>query len=360
MTNLVEYKCPACGGSISFDTQSQKMKCPFCETSFEMGILKAYDDELKNEKPDEMNWDISTEDNWRESELEGMAVYSCKSCGGEIVGDKTIGATSCPYCGNAIVMTGQFSGDLRPDYVIPFKLDKKAAKAALGNHFKGKRLLPKVFKDENHIDEVKGIYVPFWLFDADVDANIRYKGTKLRAWSDSKYNYTETSHYLIVREGGIGFNHVPVDGSKKMADDLMESIEPYDFKGAVDFQTAYLAGYLADKYDVSTDESVARANERVKKSTEDAFRSTVVGYNSVIVEKGAVNVSNGKAKYALLPVWLLNTSWNGQKYTFAMNGQTGKMVGDLPLDKSAYWKYFGIWTAIIGAVVFAVQCIGLG
>ena len=102
-----------------------------------------------------------------------MRSYVCKSCGGEIVGDATTAATACPFCGNPVVMMGQFVGALRPDYVIPFKLDKKAAKAALMKHYGSKRLLPKVFKDQNHIDEVKGVYVPFWLFDTDVDAQVR-------------------------------------------------------------------------------------------------------------------------------------------------------------------------------------------
>ena len=355
MSNLLEYKCPACGGGINFDTESQQMKCPFCETSFEVDALKVYDDELKNEKSSEMEWNTEESNGWREGEQDGMSVYSCKSCGGEIVGDDSLAATKCPYCDNPIVMTGQFSGDLRPDYAIPFKLDKKAAKAALQSHFKGKRLLPKVFKDENHIDEVKGIYVPFWLFDADVDASIRYKGTKTRSWSDSRYNYVETSHFSLSREGNVGFERVPVDGSTKMADDLMESIEPYDFKAAVDFQTAYLAGYLADKYDVSSDDSITRANQRIKKSTEDAFLRSTAGYHGVIPEHSSVNLTDGKVKYALLPVWLLNTSWNGAKYTFAMNGLTGKMVGDLPLDKGAYWRMFGIITAITTAVAFGFQ-----
>ena len=123
----------------------------------------------------------------------------------------------------------------------------------------------------------------------------------------------------------------------------------------MDFQTAYLAGYLADKYDVDADASIDRANERIKKSTEDAFRSTVQGYTSVIPENTNVQLHNGKAKYALYPVWILNTTWNGQKYTFAMNGQTGKIVGDLPMDKSAYNKYFFRTMAIGAAAIFAVQ-----
>lgn len=170
---------------------------------------------------------------------------------------------------------------------------------------------------------------------------------KVRAWSDSNYDYTETSHFLVRRGGSVGFEHVPVDGSSKMPDDLMESIEPYDFSDAVNFQTAYLAGYLADKYDVDAQQSIERANARVKKSTEDAFAATVQGYDTVTTEHSSIQLHGGKAKYALYPVWLLNTTWNGNKYTFAMNGQTGKFVGDLPVDQAAARK----WTLGLSAAL---------
>lgn len=355
MAVLQEYKCPCCGGAIAFDSALQKMKCPYCDTEFEMETLASYDRELKNEPAENMSWNDTAGAEWQNGEADGLRSYVCKSCGGEIVGDETTAATSCPFCGNPVVMMGQFSGSLKPDYVIPFKVDKNAAKAALKQHYGGKRLLPKVFKDQNHIDEIRGIYVPVWLFNADADASIRYKAAKVRAWSDHNYNYTETSFYAVSRGGKIGFERVPVDGSTKMDDALMESIEPFDFSGAVDFQTAYLAGYLADKYDVDSEQSIERANERIKKSTENAFASTVQGYTTVMPEATSIRLQNGKAKYALYPVWLLNTTWNGQKYTFAMNGQTGKFVGDLPLDKGAYKKWLFGLTSLIGAAIFAVS-----
>lgn len=340
MSVLQEYKCPCCGGAIEFDSQSQKMKCPYCDTEFDVETLKNYDESLKKDSEDSMQWETSAGGEWQSGETDGLKTYVCKSCGGEIVGDETTAATSCPFCGNPIVMMGQFSGALKPDIIIPFKLDKKAAKDGLQKHLTGKRLLPKVFKSQNHLDEIKGIYVPFWLFDADVDASVRYRATSVRTWSDSKYDYTETSYYNVFRAGTVGFENVPVDGSSKMPDDLMESVEPFNIGDAVDFRTAYLAGYLADKYDVTADESVDRANERIKRSTEETFASTVKGYTSVEAESSTVNLHNGKAKYALYPVWILNTTWKNEKYTFAMNGQTGKFVGNLPIDTAAALKWF--------------------
>lgn len=340
MAALLEYKCPCCGGAIAFDSATQKMKCPYCNTSFDVETLKSYDEELKNEKPESMEWDTVTGTRWQDGEKENMSVYVCDSCGGEVVGDKTMGATSCPYCGNPVVVKSSFAGMLRPDLVIPFKLDKETAIASLSKHFKGKILLPKVFKKQNHIEEIKGVYVPTWLFNCDVDADVNYRATRVRSWSDSSYNYTETSFYHVVRGGEMGFSNVPVDGSSKMPDDLMESLEPFNYADAVDFQTAYLAGYLADKYDVDADQSIIRANQRIKHSAEDVLRDTVMGYSTVTVQNSSVRFSNGSVRYALLPVWLLSTKWNDQNFLFAMNGQTGKFVGNLPMDKGAFWRWF--------------------
>lgn len=351
----LQYKCPCCGGQIEFDSASQNMKCPYCDTEYDVETLASYDEVLNNETADEMKWQTNAGSEWTEGETDGMRVYVCNSCGGEIVADETTAASSCPFCDNPVIMMGQFTGALKPDYVIPFKLDKQAAKAALKKHYEGKRLLPKVFKDENHIDEIKGIYVPFWLFDANADANVRYKATKTRSWSSGNYNYVETSFYSVLRSGNVEFERVPVDGSTKMADDLMESIEPFRFEDAVDFQTAYLSGYLADKYDVDSEQSIDRANTRIKTSTEGAFASTVNGYTTVTPEHTSIKLQNGSAKYALFPVWLLNTTWNGKKYTFAMNGQTGKFVGDLPVDKGAYRRWLFGLAGAIGAAAFGIS-----
>ncbi len=354
MEAIQEYKCPCCGGAIAFDSTIQKMKCPYCDTEFEMETLAGYDHELRSDQADDMSWQAASNDIWREEEAGGLNAYVCRSCGGEIACDEHTAATSCPFCGNPVILSGRLSGALRPELVVPFKVDKKAAKEALRKHYEGKRLLPKVFKDENHIDEVKGVYVPFWLFDAAADVNMRYKATKVRKWSDSEYDYTETRFYAVSRGGTIGFKRVPVDGSSRMPDDLMEAIEPFDFSEAVDFQTAYLAGYVADKYDVDEKQSAKRANERIRRSAEDAFAETVKGYVSVTKEAGSIRLQNGRVIYALFPVWLLSTTWNGQNYLFAMNGQTGRMVGDLPMDKAAWRKWLFGLTGIIGVALYAV------
>lgn len=357
MGELQEYKCPCCGGAITFDSSIQKMKCPYCGTEFEMETLAGYISEQKEDQADDKTWGQASGQTWKDGEADGICVYHCKSCGGEIASDENTAASSCPYCGSPVVMTGRLSGALKPDFVIPFKLDKNAAKAAIQKLYEGKRLLPKAFKSENHIDEIKGVYVPFWLFDTGANVNMRYRATRLHMWEDSSYSYTETSYYAVSRGGSIEFEKIPFDGSAKMPDELMESIEPFDYSQMVDFKTAYLAGYLADKYDVDAAQGEKRVNERITNSAQRAFDATVGGYASVTKEAGSIRLKNARVWYALLPVWLLNTTWNGQKYLFAMNGQTGKMVGDLPLDKAAYKKWLFGLTGAIGAGLFAAFCL---
>lgn len=366
MAGITEYKCPTCGGTLAFDSVSQKLKCPYCDSQFDIEQFETPEtaqgggprqqDAGTEGHPGtgSMNWNVEPGGEWAEGEQAGMNIYSCQSCGGEIVCEETTASATCPYCGSPVVMKSRLSGMLKPDCIIPFKLDKKAAKEALKKHVNSKKLVPALFKSENHINEIKGVYVPFWLFDANVAADITYRGEKTRTWSDSQYEYIEHNYYNIYRAGYVAFDNVPVDGSEKMPDDLMESIEPFDFREAVDFKSAYLAGYMADKYDVDAQASIENANKRIIRSTEEAFRETIQGFGMVTTENTYIDLQNGIAKYALYPVWLLNTQWQGNTYTFAMNGQTGKFVGDLPLDKGAFWRKFGLFAGIFSAAASAI------
>lgn len=355
MADILEYKCPSCGGAISFDSTAQKMKCPYCDSEFDVQAFLKKDERLNEQSPDEFKWDEKPGQEWDSGEEEKMSVFICKSCGGEIVGDENTAATECPYCGNPVVLSGRLSGTLKPDFVIPFKHNKDAAKEQLKKYVNSKKFAPKSFKTENKLEEIKGLYVPFWLFDADTDAAVSYEATTVRTWSDSKYDYTETSFFDVFRDGSMGFENIPCDGSSKMPDDLMESIEPFDFSEAVDFQTAYLAGYLADKYDVTMEDSIDRANNRVKVSAEEVLRNTIdYPYHSVIAKQSSVQIKNGKAKYALYPVWILNTDYKGEKYTFAMNGQTGKFIGNLPVDGKKLFALFAGLTVGIGVIIYII------
>lgn len=352
MDNLNSYKCPCCGAPLVF--QGEQLHCESCENNFPVETMQQMNEGMENAGGDsKYDWEHYEPRSFEDTSEINLANYSCPSCGAEITGDDTLGATVCPYCGQSTVVKGQFEGTLKPDYIIPFKIDKKAAMTAFEEDFKKAPFLPDAFKNKKKIEEMAGVYVPFWMFDCDCDAAITYRAERVTRWSDSNYNYTKTDYYKLFRAGSVGFANIPVDGSKKADDAYMEAVEPYNYEDAVDFNGAYLSGYLADKYDVSVEESIDRANERVKNSTIAAFDDTTGTYLAVHPEQARVNFSNGKVRYALLPVWMLNIKYGDKNYQFAINGQTGKVVGEYPVDNSKKWKYF--WKiAVIGFVIAAI------
>ena len=340
MAGLQEYKCPCCGGAIAFDSKIQKMKCPYCDTEFEMDELKGYDAELQNEQADDMEWDTSAGSEWQEGETDGLRTYVCKSCGGEIVGDANMAATSCPFCDNPIVMMGQFAGALKPDLVIPFKLDKKAAKEGLKKHLTGKRLLPKIFKDQNHIDEIKGVYVPFWLYDFDAETEMTAKAEKIRTERHGDTEYTYTDHFHVYRDVEAQFEKVPADASEKMDDDTMDKLEPFDYTALKPFAMPYLSGYLSERYNFTDEQMQSRVRKRVDRYITEIARSTMLGYSTVSVLDNHISMNNKHNEYALLPVWMLNCRYHGKDFNFVLNGQTGKIVADRPISKGKAAAYF--------------------
>lgn len=360
---ITNYQCPACTGPLQFSPQTGKVTCDYCGSSYELAEIEAlYKEKDENaaqaaaaaESSVGGEWDLSgLSDDWGEDGT-GMKVYNCPSCTAQLICDETTAATSCPYCGNPTVVPGQFTGALKPDFVIPFKQDKDAAVAALKKHYGKRVFLPKAFTEKNHIEKIQGVYVPFWLFDAEAQGSANYQASRSVTFTRGDYRITETSHYFVSREGTLSFERIPVDASSKMPDGHMDSIEPYDYSELKPFSPAYLPGFLADKYDVTVEQSQARADTRCEGTMESELRNTVHGYTTVVPTGQSIRLRRGKVHYALLPVWLLHTKWNGQDFLFAMNGQTGKMAGDLPVDKKKFWgMFFGLGAAltVIGALL---------
>lgn len=364
---VTNYQCPACTGPLQFDGTSGKLKCEYCASSYDVEEIEALYEEkdekaaqafADSEDKDNGSLEQKTEGEWDMSDLQedwgqegkGMKVYNCPSCTAELVCDETTSATECPYCGNPSIVPGQFTGMLKPHYVIPFKLDKKAAMAGLKKHYEGRPLLPKEFKTKNHLEEIKGVYVPFWLYDGVGTGDMHFKATRSSTRRSGNYEITTTKHYSIHRSGNVAFERIPVDGSKKMPDDYMDSIEPFNYNELKEFSTAYLPGFMADKYDVTAEEAGVRADKRAMETVERCLRDTVRGYDTVIKQQAHLGLKRGAVKYALLPVWILNTKWNGQDYLFAMNGQTGKFVGKLPIDKKKRMLIFWIVYIIVAII----------
>lgn len=378
-TQVTNYQCPACTGPLHYSAKSGKLACDYCGSSFDVAEIEALyarkeaeaaaakqaadakaeaaqaaKAEAAEAAAASGGWDTSDLSRDWGAEADGLRVYSCPSCGAELICDQSTAATACPYCGNPAIVPGQFSGALRPDYILPFRLSKDDAVQALRAHYKGKPFLPRSFTSANHIEQIQGVYVPFWLFDGGAEGAASYRASNTNVFETGDYEITETRHYHVVRAGSLAFEKIPVDASSKMPDDHMDSIEPFDYAQLRPFSTAYLPGYLADKYDVTIDDSRDRADTRCRETLAQALRDTVTGYGACVTEREDIALRRGKVHYALLPVWMLSTKWRGQDFLFAMNGQTGKLVGDLPTDRGRFW---GMFAAIATPLTVALTAI---
>ena len=381
LAETTTYQCPNCNGRLNFNSDIGKLQCEFCDSTFTAQEVEAIyaerqakadakankdqeartldggateaaeadgaaqQEAVSGQRGDDLAGDAVAavgEDpidtylrnaHWDNLDEEQLRSFNCSSCGAQLLVDQVTAVTSCPYCGNNAVVPGQLSDMLKPDYVIPFKLDREAAVAALRDYYGGKKFLPNDFTQGNHIEEVQGVYVPFWLYSGTATGDVTFNARNVRVWSDSENNYTETDHYLVHREGNMAFQRVPVDGSTKMPDAHMDAIEPFDYGDMVDFSVGYLPGYLTDRYDQGVKTCEERAGKRVEATCVDQLRDTVQGYMEVDVARSSATLNLNDVAYALLPVWMLHTRYNGEDFLFAMNGQTGRLVGDLPVDR---------------------------
>lgn len=342
----VNYQCPACGGPLHYDGAKGHLVCDHCDSEFEVAEIE----QLYGKRQE------SAEAKAQTASAETLSGgYVCSSCGAELLTDGTTAVTTCPYCGNPVVMASRLAGTLAPDLVIPFKLNHAVAVAALNDHYKGKPLLPGRFRSGNHVDEVQGVYVPFWLFDAHADGSASFEATRRHGHYVGDDEIVETEHYDVYRSGTMDFERVPVDGSTKMPDGHMDAIEPFDYAEMVPYSFAYMPGYMANRWDEDAQSCRPRAEGRMTSSVEGALEDTVRGYDSVSREGSNVHYVWGQERYAMLPVWLLHTSWEGKDFLFAMNGQTGRLVGDLPTSKP---KLVGFLAAIFVAFFALMRACG--
>lgn len=345
--SVLEFKCPCCNAGLTFSEGIQQMKCSYCDNTFDLDTVREFCDSQQQETVEDVSWEENQSAPWSQAEEEALRSFQCPSCGGQILTDAVTAASFCPYCDNPTILPGRLSGSLRPDGLIPFQTSREDAKAAFLKLCKGKPLLPKEFTREQRLEHLAGVYVPFWLYDCQADFEGSYMATRIHSWSDSRYRYTKTDHFLLRRGAQASFSGIPMDGSSKADDVFMESIEPYDYSQLQDFELAYLSGYLADKYDVPSEAGEERIRQRVDNSIQEQLQSYFPGYVTVLPTSRQLHVRNSRAKYVLLPIWVLNTKYRGKLYTFVMNGQTGKMTGSFPAcpKRTALW-FSGVFAAV--------------
>lgn len=335
-SNAVDYKCPSCGATIPFSPEKQKWVCSYCGSEFTLEELQ------KSQKK-------SVVEEKKEIKVEDADIYRCQSCGAEIIADENTTATFCVYCGNTAILKDRIHNSRVPDLIIPFQKVKDDATKAFEKVVKQKPLVPKAFKTKDNIQKITGIYIPFWAYDFQVSGTVEFNATDVHTWTDFRNQYTKTEGFSVVCEGNMDYDKVLADGSSRFPDDLMDSLEPFDFQGLVSYNQAFLAGFFSEKYDVDEDKAVERAQRRAVNTSVSLMRETV-NHQSCALLDNQLNVQKQKVYYILLPVWMVNTKYRDKTYTFAMNGQTGKIVGDLPLGI----KEVVVWSLVIYLICFII------
>ncbi len=347
------YTCPNCGADLKFNPDEQKFVCEFCNGSFTEDRVK--------ELFKKMNENTDTEDSHEEGPTEqerefseNTSLYECPSCGAQIIADLNTAAAFCFYCHNPVILKGRVDGKDRPSKVLPFAFGRDKAVEYFREWTKGKRYLPKDFVSEQQIEKMTGLYVPFWVADAMTNTRMTASANEIRTWSSGGYVYTETKRYSIVRDVNIEYNGVPADGSRKIEDSVMEAIEPYDYTKLRDFDMSYLSGFFADRYDVTKEEMYPRICERMFINNSQAVESSC-SYSNMYNKNFSNKVMRIRWSYMLLPVWFMSYNYKGEIHEYAINGQTGKISGELPVDGKKLLRH----QILIGLLVFlAIMILG--
>ena len=324
MEKVLDEKCLNCGASIKYNPKKKKFICEYCGGEFTIEELNKHKEKL--DKKDNLKREFS--------KMEDMEGYHCKNCGAEIISLDNISSTTCLYCKSSAIIKNRLTGVYKPDSIIPFKYKKEDAIEAFKDICKHRLLIPKGFKDINNIQDMEGLYVPFWLYNCKNDAYLKCDGTKVTTWMDSRYVYTKTSYYKVIRSGELTFISIPNDAATRFDDTIMNAIEPFDYKELVDFNPSYLAGFLSEKYDVESSEAYKNAKVRIENDSKNYLKSEMNGYNTLIEKEKSNNIEVLETKYVFLPVFVLNIKYKDKIYHFAMNGQTKKLVGEIPVDKT--------------------------
>lgn len=319
----MDNKCPTCGANITFNPKNQKWDCKYCGSSFTLEEMQQH----KNASSEEVNKSTSSN-----NVSENLDIYHCKNCGAEVMADEQTTATFCLYCGSTAILKEKIDSGRKPSKIIPFKKVKEDAIEAFKGIYKGKPLMPRFFNNKENIEKITGVYIPFWAYDLKTEGEISFTSNDVITWSDSRYRYVKTNTFLTKKNGMMEFEKVLVDGSSRFDDDLMDSLEPFDYKDLVDYNHAYLSGFLAEKYDVDSTKAIERAQTRVMNTSVSEIQATIPHQSSVVTDNG-LKVEMQKDDYILLPVFMVNIKYKDKMYTFAMNGQTGEIVGNIPIDK---------------------------
>lgn len=325
------FRCKNCGGNVVYSPERHAMFCPFCES----------------EKSEER----------AEGDRSGELTI-CPNCGGEVKVETYTSATQCPYCDSYLILNERVEGEYEPKKMIPFQLGKEVCKKSIRDKFKKYLFAPTDFLSEARLNQIQGMYVPYWFYDYDTNCTFQGEGCQIRSWRSGNKEYTETSYFEVKRDMDIKFHDIPVDASEAMPDDVMDLMAPFNYSQMEAFAPEYMSGFYAEKYNMPAEQVEERAKKVMKEDAGRLLKDTYAGYSSVRTISENVNVKDRKVEYGLLPVWRYLYHYKDKEYPFYVNGQTGKIVGEAPVSKGKVWAYTGTLWGCLTLVLILINLLG--
>ena len=342
----ITYKCLNCDADLTYQPGTGNFGCAYCGSSFTKEELEAtiHQDSLVDEQEETIgNMDSDT-----------AVVYKCPSCGAELVTDGTTAATFCFYCHNPVIMEGRLSGEYTPDSVIPFAIPKEQVKEQLIAWCKKKKYIDDGFFSEMQLEKLTGVYFPFWLVDGSVNATYAARSNSLKVWVLGNVEYTETTQYAHVRGGQIDINELTLGALDRQDAELLNGIYPYDLSAVKKFDMKYLSGFFAEKRNIERKAVEPKAAETARTVARERLEDTVVGYGAITGQQLHLDSESYDWQYALMPAWMMTYRYKDELYYFAMNGQTGKIAGRVPVSTKKINRLAGI-IAGVGLVLGALM-----
>ena len=324
-----DKKCPNCGGVMDFNPATGMLKCPYCESEFEISALEGTS--VNGMEADFFSAEFKENCDW------GTATRTiiCKSCGGETVYDANTLSSVCPFCGSNQVMETQ-SNTIAPFGVCTFKVAKTAAADKFKKWLKKKLFCPSKAKKNCEPDSFKGVYIPVWTFDTNTDTNYTAKYGIDRTYTDSKgETHTRTDWYSVSGTHREFIDDHPVIATDRYDTSMLNSLLPFDTANNLTYNPEYLAGFAAEKYSVGLNDGWDRARKGIVEVLKNSITREIKTANRadrVDNLRMNINYNNIKYKYLLAPIWISSFKYKNKIFNFMVNGETGKIAGKAPVS----------------------------
>lgn len=320
------YYCESCGGVMEFDVGTQSLKCPHCDT-----VVPIRNEESRIIEHPLTRRAVQT----IRAEEKKTQTMVCQGCGAKIEVDATSTAAECPYCGSSYVLAGKQEDAIVPDGVLPFQIDKNRVGELFRRWLKGRWMAPGELKHLYQQERLQGIYIPYWTFDAKVNASYTAMGGRhrivTRRVNGKTVQETVTDWYPTSGRLHHFFDDILVPASRKLDAGLLRQVGSFGTSQVASYTPEYLSGYAAECYTVDLQDAHRDALQTMEAELESMARSDVLRrYDEVSNVQVRADFQEETYKHVLFPVYTTAYSYKGKQYHVLINGQSGNVKGDYP------------------------------